>query len=139
MNAVLGFVIASVVANTQVKVVELKDPFYVEESVIEVVNEPEIESEYDIVTFVTTAYCPCSKCCEKSDGITASGVKAQAGHTIAAPSSYYFGQQIEIDGIIYTVEDRGGAIKNNKIDIFFNTHSEAQNYGVRTVEGKVYK
>lgn len=85
-----------------------------------------------------TAYCPCISCCGKTNGITASGKKAQANHTIAAPSTYKFGTQIEIKGYgTYVVEDRGGAINGNRIDIFFNTHQEALNWGRRTVYIKV--
>lgn len=128
---VLAFAIAGTVAgNTQVKTVELKDPFPVMEEVA--------EENYYIVEFNTSAYDACYFCCGKTDGITASGVKATANHTIAAPPEYPFGQQIEINGVLYTVEDRGGSIKGNKIDIFFNSHQEAVNYGRRTVEGKVY-
>ena len=81
-----------------------------------------------------TAYCGCSKCCGKSTGITASGVKAKANHTIAAPKNFVFGTKIEIDGNIYIVEDRGGAIKGNKIDVYFSSHSEALNFGVKYKE-----
>ena len=78
-----------------------------------------------------TAYCPCSKCCGKSNGITASGTKATAGRTIAASSKFALGTKLNINGHIYTVEDRGGAINGNKIDIFVNSHSEALAWGVR--------
>lgn len=119
----LAFALASAIGSVQVKEIPLQDP------------HPE---EYYTVYFDATAYCSCAACCGKSDGITASGAKATAGHTIAAPSSYGFGTQIEIDGVLYTVEDRGSAIKNNRIDIFFDSHQAANNYGRRTVEGKVY-
>ena len=78
-----------------------------------------------------TAYCPCSKCCGKSNGITASGTKATAGRTVAASSKFAMGTKLNINGHVYTVEDRGGAINGNKIDIFVNTHSEALAWGVR--------
>lgn len=85
-----------------------------------------------------SAYCACKKCCGKTNGITASGVKAKANHTIAAPSTYKFGTKIEIEGMgIYTVEDRGGAITGNKIDVFFNSHSEALKFGRRNLRIKV--
>lgn len=134
MNEILlAFAILGTISgSTQAKTVPLEPPFPVVEEV------QEAEPEYYTVMFETTAYCPCSACCGKSDGITASGSRATAGRTIAAPSSYAFGTQIELDGCVYTVEDRGGAIKNNRIDIFFNSHTEAQNYGRRTVEGRVY-
>ena len=78
-----------------------------------------------------TAYCSCSKCCGKSTGYTASGTKATAGRTVAASGKFAFGTKLNINGHIYTVEDRGGAINGNKIDIFVSSHSEALAWGVR--------
>ena len=78
-----------------------------------------------------TAYCPCSKCCGKTSGRTASGTTATAGRTVAASSKFAFGTKLNIGGHVYTVEDRGGAINGNKIDIFVNTHAEALQWGVR--------
>ena len=82
-------------------------------------------------TYKITAYCPCSKCCGKTNGMTASGTKATAGRTVAASSKFAFGTKLNIGGHIYTVEDRGGAVNGNKIDIFVNTHAEALAWGVR--------
>lgn len=85
-----------------------------------------------------SAYCPCAKCCGKTNGITASGTKATAKRTIAAPKNYAFGTKIEIAGMgVYTVEDRGGAITGNKIDVYFNTHQEALQFGRRNLQIKV--
>lgn len=96
------------------------------------VESKENDSTYK--AFVATGYCSCSKCCGKATGRTASGTKATANRTVAMPSSYSFGTKIEIKGMgTYVVEDRGGAIKGNKIDIYFNTHQEALNFGRRTV------
>lgn len=78
-----------------------------------------------------TAYCPCAKCCGKTNGRTASGTTATAGRTVAASSKFAFGTKLNIGGHIYTVEDRGGAINGNKIDIFVNSHAEALAWGVR--------
>ena len=78
-----------------------------------------------------TAYCPCSKCCGKTTGRTASGTTATAGRTVAASSKFAFGTKLNIGGHVYTVEDRGGAINGNKIDIFVNSHAEALQWGVR--------
>lgn len=134
---ILSFAAAVSGTTTQVKEVELKDPFppAIVEEVIEVVEEP----EYEWISIKATAYCPCAKCCGKSDGITSSGVVATSVHTIAAPKKYPFGTQMEINGIVYTVEDRGGAIQGNRIDIFFDTHWEAQQFGVQYFDAKLYK
>lgn len=76
-----------------------------------------------------SAYCPCKKCCLKSDGITASGTQATEGRT-AAMNGVPFGTKIVIDGHEYTVEDRGGGLGSKIIDIYFNTHEEALNSGL---------
>ena len=76
-----------------------------------------------------SAYCPCEKCCLKSDGITASGTQAMAGRT-AAMNGVPFGTKIVIDGHEYTVEDRGGGLGSKIIDIYFDTHDEALNSGL---------
>ena len=90
-------------------------------------------------TFTVTGYCPCEKCCGKTDGKTASGKKATANHTIAAPSKYAFGTKFVLDGYgTFYVEDRGGAIKNNRLDRYFDTHQEALNWGKKTCTGTVY-
>lgn len=82
-------------------------------------------------TYKITAYCSCSKCCGKTTGRTASGTQATAGRTVAAPSKFAFGTKLNIGGQIYTVEDRGGAITGNRIDIYVNSHSAALQWGVR--------
>ncbi len=87
--------------------------------------------------YKVTAYCACMQCCGKTNGITASGAKATANHTIAAPSTFAFGTKVVINGITYTVEDRGGAIQGNRIDIYMNSHAEALAWGVRYVEVEV--
>mgnify|MGYP002798097273 FL=1 len=86
------------------------------------------------IKFTATGYCSCAKCCGKTTGTTASGTKATAGRTVAMSSKYAFGTKVEIKGMgTYTVEDRGGAINGNKIDIYFASHQEALNFGRRTV------
>lgn len=69
-----------------------------------------------------TGYDTCAKCCGKSDGITASGVRASVGRTVAM-SGLPFGTKIYIEGIGYrTVEDRG--VSGNKIDVLCSNHSQ---------------
>ena len=99
------------------------------------VTEPKTKT----MTVVATAYCACSKCCgEWADGITASGVKARANHTIAVDRNIIpLGTQVVINGNIYTAEDTGGAIKGNRIDIYFDSHSEALKWGRKTIEIEV--
>ncbi len=90
--------------------------------------------------YKVTAYCPCSKCCGKyANGITAVGTTAVAGKTIATDRKFSFGTKLKINGHVYTVEDRGGAIKGNRIDIYMNTHAEALAWGVRYLPVEVVK
>lgn len=84
--------------------------------------------------YIITAYCPCVKCCGKMDGITATGTKAMQGRTIAVdPKKIPYGTKIQIDGVgVRIAEDCGGAIKGNRIDLYFNTHQEALRWGRQT-------
>lgn len=79
-------------------------------------------------TFKITHYCACSQCCGESTGLTASGTYATAGRTVGASSAFEFGTQLEIDGQVYVVEDRGG-FSENTIDIFCDSHEEALEKG----------
>ena len=96
----------------------------------------EIEEVQPIVEeYVITAYCHCVKCCGKSDGITASGEKAIEGITVAMDKSIPLGTKIYIDGVgERIVQDRGGAIKGNRIDLYFDSHLKALNFGRQTKE-----
>ena len=85
-------------------------------------------------TFKITHYCHCAKCCGRANGPTASGEMPVAGVTIATSSAYDFGTLLEIDNHVYTVQDRGGAIKGNKIDIFCSSHQQALQRGVFNTE-----
>lgn len=83
--------------------------------------------------FTVTAYCPCEKCCGAyANGYTASGKKATQGVTIAAdPDVLPMGTEIELDGHTYTVQDTGGAITGNRLDLYFDSHEDALQWGVR--------
>lgn len=101
----------------------------VENSVESVENTT--QPQYIEKEMIITAYCPCSKCTD-GDGITSSGTKATQGRTIAVDPQYiHYGTEIIIDGHSYIAEDCGGAIKGNKIDLFFDSHEEALKFGVQ--------
>lgn len=108
-----------------------------EEQQRKITNRSEAKRD-EWIEFIATGYCSCALCCGISTGITASGAKAQANHTVAMPKAYSFGTKIEIKNLgEFVVEDRGGAINGNKLDIYFNTHQEALNWGRRTVYVRV--
>ncbi len=75
-----------------------------------------------------THYDACLECCGKTNGITASGVKATVNHTVAG--DFPFGTVLWVDGVRYVVEDRGGKIKGNRLDVFVSSHEEALKRGV---------
>ena len=91
-----------------------------------------------------TAYCPCEQCCgEWADGVTANGhVISQGDRFVAADRRFGFDTQMVIPGYntseTVKVYDRGGAIYDNRLDVFFNTHQEALEWGVQYLEVKVY-
>jgi len=101
-------------------------------------------------TILTTGYCDCRECCgwrrtwlgvavyasgplkgqRKQVGVTACGTKTRQG-TIAADTSVYpFGTVMYVPGYGYgRVEDRGGGIKGEHIDLFFKSHRDALEWG----------
>ena len=92
-------------------------------------NFPTFDSEI-------TAYCACYKCCGKKVnhpeyGITSSGYKVKENYTIAMDSKFPFGTKVFIEGFssIFTVEDRGGAINGNRIDVYMKSHNDCINFG----------
>ena len=103
----------------------------IEKTVISEVVVKEPENKIVQVQNKITAYCSCAKCCGKSTGRTASGAKATAGVTVAAPAKFAFGTKLNIGGHIYTVQDRGGAIQGNRIDVYVSSHSAALQWGVK--------
>ncbi len=143
LSVAIGLLIANLFALNECK--DLIDALAVEinaEPVVEVVKltnvveVPVYETETMLLTTVTaTAYCPCAQCCgEWSDGITASGTTALEGRTIAVdPSAIPLGSDILINGSWCVAEDTGGAIKGDRIDIYFDSHDEALAFGVQEI------
>ena len=85
--------------------------------------------------FQITYYCACEICCNKADGITATGTPVVEGQTIAVdPRVIPYGTKVIIGGHIFTAEDCGGAIQGNHIDIYVNNHAEAEALGVTNAD-----
>lgn len=98
-----------------------------------------------VKNFNTSAYCACKKCCGKTNGITSSGAKASSWYTLAAGKAYPIGTVVYIpalknkpNGGWFVVQDRGGAISNNKLDVFMGSHSQALQFGRKNLECYVY-
>ena len=95
---------------------------------------------YEVRLMEVTAYCACKKCCgPRAQGITASGkhVTHNGGKFVAADKFLPFNTRLVIPGYnngqAVPVLDRGGAIKGNKLDVYFPSHHEARQWGRRFV------
>ncbi|MDP6490782.1 MAG: 3D domain-containing protein [Kiritimatiellia bacterium] len=116
-------------------------------------------AKYVVRTMMTTGYCKCGSCCgwkrtwygrpvyksgrlkgkRKKVGFTATNVRAHHGTIAADTSRYPFGTIMYVEGYGYgRVEDRGGAIKGEHIDLYFRSHSEALDWGRRRKKVKVW-
>ena len=122
-------------------------------------------SPYTLMQMTVTGYCNCGICCSweypwysvyglfgspyinagnnkgkpKKVGFTANGMRAQHG-TIAADPAIPFGTVIYVPGYGYgRVEDRGGAIQGNKLDLWFSTHEAAKEWGRKTLVVRVWR
>jgi len=114
----------------------------------------------EILTLEATAYCPCGSCCNwrrdwrfrpviasgpnrgspKAIGITASGTRARPGTIAADPKVLPFGTILYVPGYGYgRVEDTGGAIKGNRIDLYYDRHGDALQWGRRTLRVHVWR
>jgi 3D (Asp-Asp-Asp) domain-containing protein len=102
-----------------------------------------------VVTLNASAYTAstCGKAPGSSGyGITASGARATGWYTVAAGSGYKLGTVIYIpyfankpNGGWFVVQDRGGAISNNKLDVYMNTYNECIQFGRRNLECYIYE
>lgn len=96
-----------------------------------------------VVRMTATGYCACTKCCgPDARGITASGkpVSANGSKFVAADRKYKFGTLVLVPG--YDVKpvpvlDRGGAIRGNRLDVYFTSHQDALRWGVRRLNVRV--
>lgn len=92
------------------------------------------------VLFTVTAYCSCRICCGNyspevtgREARTATGTIPQQGRTIAVdPMLIPYGTSVHIDGMgDYIAEDCGGAVRQNHIDVYFESHEAAVAFGSR--------
>ncbi len=93
-----------------------------------------------VLTIDATAYCPCSRCCGKwANGVTASGLKAGYGVAAVDPRVIPLGTKLYVEGYGYCIAaDTGGAIKGNRIDLCYGSHSAALASGFGHKSTKVY-
>lgn len=120
----------------------------------EVNNEEKVivkDVKRSLGTFKLTAYCGCSKCCDQyainrpvdkngNEIVYGSiGKVLTQGKSIAVdPNVIPYDTKVVINGHEYIAHDTGGAIKGNKIDVYFDNHQEALDFGVKYAEVFVY-
>ena len=127
-----------------------KDIPVVEDEVAEVTELTPTHIEPDVISlgeFKLTAYCSCSKCCDEWANnrpvdehgneivIGASGEVLAAGYSVAVdPNLIPYGTELIFNDQVYKAQDCGGAIKDNRIDVYFDSHTEALAFGVQYAE-----
>ena len=82
--------------------------------------------------YEATGYCPCARCCGRWArwGLTASGRRPIEGLTVAAGTQWALGACMDIAGIgRRRVQDRGGAIRGAKVDLYYSRHGDARSWG----------
>jgi 3D (Asp-Asp-Asp) domain-containing protein len=97
--------------------------------------------KYKTITVKATAY---TANCKGCSGITASGLNLKKNPNVKAisvdPKVIPLGTKVHVEGYGDAIAaDKGGAIKGNKIDVFYSSHSKAINWGRKTVKVKIYK
>ncbi|WP_257219488.1 3D domain-containing protein [Paenibacillus sp. LK1] len=118
------------------KSVEVKKVVQKEVKQVKATASKNSNDENDWMYFELTAYTNHENSTGKSKGdpdygITASGAKTEEGVTIAADWRVLpKGTRVYIDGVgERTVLDKGGAIKGQKIDVYFESEEEALEFG----------
>jgi len=121
----------TVVAPMDVKIIPPHQPIEVKEEVVPAASTQDERGTY-LGNFKISHYCPCTKCCGQCGGNTAWAGRLVPGQTIAVdPNTIPKLSWVYIDGYgARRAEDRGGAIKGNRIDVAVATHAEALRLGV---------
>ena len=92
--------------------------------------------------FKITAYCPCKICCGKwsyevtgRPPSTASGATPVQGVTIAVDKNQIpLGTKVFFNNHVYTAQDTGSGIGKNCIDLYFSSHRDALQWGVKYMD-----
>lgn len=140
--ALIVALIISFVTRPSASVPDESSPVRVEAP--EPITETAAPELIELGEFKTTAYCTCVKCCgiwsaEHPSRVgtdyvqrTKSGTIPTTDRTVSVdPNVIPLGTVLIIDGHEYIAEDTGSAVKGNVIDIYFDSHERAVEYGVQ--------
>ena len=138
---------------TEIKVINvtlIEPELTVEPLEVPRVTEPEEtpqEKEPQLVSlgeFLVSAYCSCYICCEEyafDRPIDENGNEIVIGaaqeiltpeYSVAVDTRVIpFGTKLYFNGNEYLAQDRGGAIKEHRIDLYFNDHQDALEWGMQ--------
>ena len=125
------------------RVLPLQKPTQVEELAPQAIEHDPVSNGVEVLgEFALTAYCSCEVCCgewalnrpkdENGEEIvyTASGAKAEAGVTVAVdPDIIPLGSDVYIEGLGWYVAQDTGNFSENVIDIYFDNHVDALEFG----------
>jgi len=89
-----------------------------------------------VLTMVATAYDGCYECNKPYYGAPSYiGLPLARGIVAVDPNVIPMGTRLYVEGYGEAIAaDQGNAIKGNRIDLFFDTHQQALNYGMKTVK-----
>lgn len=114
-------------------------------------NDNEQNKLISLGTFKLTAFCSCHKCCGeyalnrpvdengKEIVVGSSGKVLKQGVSIAVDTNIIpHNTSVFINNKEYIAHDTGGAIKGNRIDVYFDNHQDALDFGVQHTEVFIY-
>jgi 3D (Asp-Asp-Asp) domain-containing protein len=89
-----------------------------------------------VLTMVATAYDGCYECNKPWYGYPSYiGLPLARGIVAVDPKVIPMGTKLYVEGYGNAIAaDQGNAIKGNRIDLYFDTHQQALNYGMKTVK-----
>jgi len=89
-----------------------------------------------VITMVATAYDGCYECNKPYYGYPSYiGLPLARGIVAVDPRVIPMGTKLYVEGYGNAIAaDQGNAIKGNRIDLYFDTHQQALNYGMKTVK-----
>ena len=97
----------------------------------------EVEKKVDWYYFVASGY-SADDPRQGTDNVTATGKEIGVGMIAVDPDVIPLGTKIEIKNMgFFTAEDTGGKIKGNRIDIYFDSKKEAEEFGKKGVWVKI--
>lgn len=110
---------------------------------VDQIEEPRrITTKSNWMWVTATAYCPCRRCCGfNSDGKTSTGRSAWVTGVAVDPSIISLGSYLDIPGYGSWIraDDTGRVIVGRRIDVRFQTHSQARRWGKRRIKVRIWK